>query len=750
MVQSSSPIIPQWTLRQTLRQALQPRMALRSLLASAIIWLLMASAMPSYAGLIFRGRLDSFFAVGLAIVLISEIVSTVITAFFSSDHATQVVPQSPTAVIQGLVAASVVDAMPAETPPDERFAVVFLVIALSSVLSGVFAALLGVARAGNLIRYIPYPIIGGFMAGLGWLIFNAGFLVLVDIRLSVEALPLLLTGENVARWLPALAFALCILGLRTRIRSALVIPGVIIAALSLFTIWATVLVDDMESITAAGWLLPNVSNALRWTLPDLSAIAKISPAVIAGSAGDVLSLIVVYMLNLFLRASAQEVIVKRDMNLSRECIVNGVANIASAFSGGGIVAYHAPISSSLLHTMRVNGRLAGIILAVMFTLTLLLGSAIFALIPRFIPAGLLMFFGLQFMKEWLLESWSKLPRQDYFIVAIIALATALLGLLPGIALGLVTAIAAFALEYSRMDVIKQEHTGRFFHSNLDRSFAQNQLLQQEGDKILILRLQGFIFFGTAYRIFEHVKARVSRGDSRIQFLILDFQPVRGMDVSTIYDFQKLEKLTGAHDIDLLVANTLPHLQKLMIDSEITVSRPDKPAIFDDLDHALEWCENALLEAHDLQAVARIPVMQQLAERAKFGRHELDKLPEYLERIETKAGDTIFKQGDEPDAMYFIESGRVDVLLHGKGQREIRLRSMTAGVVIGEVGFYLGEARSASIVATEAGVLQRLSHESLRRMGSEDPQTATAVHVLIASILSERLSTTNQLVRELVD
>ncbi|MYE77379.1 MAG: hypothetical protein F4243_00020 [Chloroflexi bacterium] len=76
--------------------------------------------------------------------------------------------------------------------------------------------------------------------------------------------------------------------------------------------------------------------------------------------------------------------------------------------------------------------------------------------------------------------------------------------------------------------------------------------------------------------------------------------------------------------------------------------------------------------------------------------------------------------------------------------------MTAGVVIGEVGFYLGEARSASIVATEAGVLQRLSHESLRRMGSEDPQTATAVHVLIASILSERLSTTNQLVRELVD
>lgn len=750
MAQTISPDASEWGLLQTLQHALQPRMLLRSILTSAIIWLLMASAMPSYAGLIFRGQMAGYFAAGLAIVLVSEIVTILITALFSSDHATQVVPQSPTAVIQGLIAASVIAALPAEMPPETQFATVFLVIALSSVLAGAFVALLGMARAGDLIRYIPYPIVGGFMAGLGWLIFNAGFMVLVDLRLNAASLPILLTSEILPRWLPAIAFALCILGLRIRIKNTLVMPGVIIASVTLFYLWAALVVGNVERVAAEGWLLPNVSNALSWTLPDLSAIVEITPAVLGASAGDVLTLTVVLTLNLFLRASAQEVIVNRELNLNRECIVNGVANVASAVSGGGVVAYHGPISSSLVEAMRVNGRLVCLILAFMFTLTLLIGGGIFSLIPRFIPAGLLMYFGLQFMKEWLIESWTKLPRQDYIIIAIIALATALLGLLPGIALGLVGAIVAFVLEYSRMEVIKQEYTGRFHRSNLDRSFAQNQLLQKEGDKILILRLQGFIFFGTAYRFYEHVKSRVSMADSRLRFMILDFKSVRGIDVSTIVDFQKLKRLTDEHGIELLVSSALPHLQQLMAEGAITESREAKPATFGDLDYALEWCESALLKENDLQDAARVTVAQQLAEHANIGERDLGVLPKYLERMETKAGDTIFKQGDESDAMYFIESGRVDVLLQVEGERELRLRSMTAGVVIGEVGFYLGKARSASIVVTEDGILQRLSHEALRRMEAADPQTASAIHVLIASILSDRLSTTNRLVQELVD
>jgi len=737
--------------RGALKHALQPRIIARSAFASTIIWLLMASAMPSYSRLVFHGKLAAYFAAGLSIVLVSEIVMVLIASLFSSDQATQVVPQSPTAVIQGMIAGSVIQAAPVDMPPDELFALVYLIIVFASILTGVFVALLGIARAGGLIRYIPYPIVGGFMAGLGWLIFDAGFMVLVNLKLNAASLASLLEGEVAARWLPALVFALCILGLRARVKGTFVLPAVIIASLGIFYIWAYLGVGDINILAEAGWLLPNVTNAMSWQLPDLSAIERISPGILAASAGDILTLIIVCTLNLFFRASAQEIIVNRELNFNRECIVNGVGNIASALSGGGIVAYHAPISSSLVTVMRAYGRLVGLFLALMFALTLLIGGAVFSLIPRFIPAGLLMYFGLQFMQEWLLDSRSSLPRQDYIVVVVIALVTALFGLLSGIAVGIAVAISFFVLEYSRMDVIKQEFSGSFHRSNLDRSFAQNQLLQKEGDKILILRLQGYIFFGTAYRFYEHLKSRITSAEGgQLRFIILDFKAVRGFDVSTIVDFQKLKKLTDGKGIELLIANTAPHLQPLLVDGEIVKELPNRPALFSDRDYALEWCENALLQEADLLVDDRVSVERQLSLHAIVRPQDASAAEAFLERMETQVGDTIVNQGDESDALYFIESGRVDVLLRDETGQVLRLRSMIAGAVIGEVGFYLGIARSASIVVTEAGVLQRLNHEALRRMEEEAPQTASAIHVLIASSLADRLSTTNRLVQELMD
>lgn len=739
------------SLRETIKFAVQPAALLRSAIASATIWLLMASAMPSYARLVFQERLADYFAAGLGIVLVSQIVTLVITAIFSSDHATLVIPQSPTAVIQGMIAGSVMAAAPPDMPPDELFALVHVMILLSALLTGGFLALLGMVKAGGLIRYMPYPIVGGFMAGLGWLILNAGFSVMTDLRLNAASLPLLLEGDALARWLPAAAFALSILFLQARAKSVAVMPGVIIASFSLFYIWAYFFVGDVDVLTEAGWFLPEVSGVIRWQLPDFAAIARLDLNLIAASAGDVLTLIAVCTLNLFFRASAQELVVDRELDFNRECIVNGAANAAAGIAGGGIVAYHAPASTALVHQMRIYDRLVALILALMFLLTLLLGGALFSLTPRFIPAGLLMFFGLQFLKEWLLDSWRKLPRLEYAVVLAIALVTAFFGLLTGIAVGMVVAVSFFVLEYSRMRVVRQEISGGFHRSNLDRSFAQNQLLQNEGDQILIMRLQGFIFFGTAYRFYEHVKTRITeRVTAPVKYLVLDFKAVRGFDYSTTQDLAKLKRFTDKQGIYLLLSHVLPNLQRELLDAGIAGDKPNQPALFDDLDHALQWCEDALLAEAALLHAASVTVEEQLAHHTMIASRDVNALYSYLARIETTVGDRVFAQGDASDDLYFIESGRVDVLLRLPDEGHLRLRSMTAGTVIGEVGFYLNKARGASVVVTEAGVLWRLSHAALRRMEEADPQTASAIHILISCVLADRLSASNRVLQQLLD
>ena len=751
MKESSPFASPDLSFQDALKLALQPAVLTRSIFASAVIWLIMTSALPSYSGLIFRGRLAGYFAAGMGIALVSQIVIVFITSLFSSDHATLAVPQSPTAVIHGLIASSVVAAAPADMPPDMLFAAVFWIIVLSSVLSGGFLLLLGIGRAGDLVRYIPYPIVGGFMAALGWLLVNAAFSIAVGVRISVESLPVLMGGDVVSRWLPAAIFALGIFWLQRRVKSVLVMPGVIIASVVLLYAWAYLVVGDLNALVDKGWFLPELSAGIHWQLPDLAVLAQIEPGMIAASAGGIVTLIVVYTLNVFFKASAQEFVIQRELNFNRECTANGIANIAASLSGGGLTGYHTPAFSSLVETLGVYGRLVGIILALMFALTLAFGSTIFALIPRFVPAGLLMFFGLQFMKEWLLDSWFKLPRHDYVTVLVIALATVILGFLPGIAVGLVVAMLFFVLEYSRMDVIKQELSADIHRSNLDRSFAQNQLLQREGEKILILRLQGYIFFATAYRFYDHIQSLIAEADShRYKFLILDFKSVRGFDVSTLVDFKKLKALAERNDIGLLFSNVRSPLQPVLVAGGVLERKSSGRRLFIDIDHALEWCENVLLEEANLLDESAVTVARQLGQHVMIDSRDVSALQSYLERIETEVGQVIFRQGDEADSLCFIESGRVDVLLQGEGRDVLRLRSMTAGTVVGEVGFYLRHTRSASVVVTEPGILQRLSHEALRQMEENDPQTASALHVFITCVLSDRLSVTNRVIQELMD
>ncbi len=750
-MQNNSPFAsPDLGFREAIKIALKPPLLMRSIFTSFIIWLLVTSAMSSYAKLIFHGQMADYFAAGLGITLVSQIVLLIVNSLFSSDHATLMIPQSPTAVIQGMIASSLVAAAPPDMSPEALFPLVYWIISLSSLCTGGFILLLGITRAAGLVRYIPYPIVGGFLAGLGWVIFNAGFAVGVDHRVSAHTLPILLEDGVVMRWLPALVFASCTLLLQARNRNMMIMPVMILVAVALFYAWAQLVVGDVAALAAAGWFLPGVPEPINWQPLDLTAIAWIDADMIGASAGGILTLLIVCALNVFFRASAQELISGRELDLNRESAVNGAANMASGLVGG-IVGYHGTLSSALVEMTGVYGRLVGIILALMFWLTLMFGSALFSLMPRFLPAGLLMFFGLQFMKDWLLDSWFKLPRQDYVIVVVIALATALFGLLPGIGLGLALAMSFFVLEYSRMDVIKQQLSGSVHRSNLDRSFAENRFLQREGKKILILRLQGYLFFGTAYRFYEHVKLIISdEADEPLRYIALDFKSVRGFDASTVSDFKKLKQLSDRHGIELLFSSVRPHLQPLLAGGGILERESGGPLFFDDLDHALEWCENALLDGAALFGATVVTVEQQLAQHALIDNRDVSALYRYLERVETSAGDVVVRQGDESDALYFIESGRVDVLLQGDGPDVLRLRSMTAGAIIGEVGFYLKKARTASIVVTEAGVLQRLSLKALQAMKATDPHTASALHMFITCVLSERLSNSNRVIQELID
>jgi SulP family sulfate permease len=114
---------------------------------------------------------------------------------------------------------------------------------------------------------------------------------------------------------------------------------------------------------------------------------------------------------------------------------------------------------------------------------------------------------------------------------------------------------------------------------------------------------------------------------------------------------------------------------------------------------------------------------------------------YLERVELPHGTVLIRQDEPPDDVYVVGSGRLSVEMETADGTRMRLRTVNAGVVVGEVAIYTGVPRTADVVAETPSVVYRLSGAAIERMESEDPELAAALHRWLAGILSDRLRDT---------
>jgi SulP family sulfate permease len=172
--------------------------------------------------------------------------------------------------------------------------------------------------------------------------------------------------------------------------------------------------------------------------------------------------------------------------------------------------------------------------------------------------------------------------------------------------------------------------------------------------------------------------------------------------------------------------------------------------FADLDTALEYCEEEVLaDAAASLSTAQTSIWDRIGKVLPEGT-PLSAFMAYLEPRSYKAGEYLVKQGGAPDEILFIESGRVTISISLPDGRSMRLRSMTVGTMIGEIGMYLKQPRIASAVADLQTKAWVLSAEKLREMEARDPQLANALHYAIVSLLAERLTATNGLLQRLID
>lgn len=690
----------------------------------------------SFATLIFANDLANFVPRAIGLMLLGAFFLNTIIALFSSMPGVVGGAQESAAAVLAAIAMVISDSMPVGAALDDTFVTIMAAIITASLATGIFFFALGSFRLGDLIRFLPYPVIGGFLAATGWLLTTGGLDMMIGRPTSLAQIPLLFQPDLLLRWLPGLIMALLIFTLMNRTGSSFVLLGILLVGTAIFFGVAWLSDVAVAELSRDGWLLGPFPEGNLWRPLRLADASRVHWPTLLQQGANIGSVVIVSTMALLLNASGLERATNRDISYDRELQTAGAANVVNGFFGG-IVGFQQLGLSVFNHKVGVRNRITGLVATSFTLLTLFLGASIVALIPKMILGSVILLLGLTFLHEWVLVARKKLPKIDYLIILMMVLVTGLWGFLEAVGVGLLAAVAMFVISYSRGNVVWSEQTGDFFRSRVTRDSHSSTILEQHGASLHILRLQGFMFFGTAENLLTKVRDRVlDSSHTPPRAIVLDFRRVSGIDSTAVFSFTKMRQLAQETGFTLVLTDLSPDVEYRLTRAGF---EPDEIIrSFADLDRGLEWCETELLQVAP-DAIPQKGILQRELAHASGDPHVAAQLLSRLEKVRFQAGDCLMRQGDAPDVLYFIESGQVTAQLTNGDAEPVRLQTMGGGHVVGEIGFFLDNARTADVLADEATTAYRLDRELLAQIQADDPATAASLQELFIHLLAERVS-----------
>jgi SulP family sulfate permease len=312
------------------------------------------------------------------------------------------------------------------------------------------------------------------------------------------------------------------------------------------------------------------------------------------------------------------------------------------------------------------------------------------------------------------------------------------GFVAGVLIGVVIGCATFAFSAARIDSIKFSFDGTEYRSSLDRSRDDQAVLAAHGRQIQGLNLQSYLFFGSANRLYQHVKALLAR-HPECRYLVFDFKLVTGIDSSAAYSFAQIKRSADDLGVKLALVH-LPAPTKKALRSSGFIT--DDVMIVDELDHALEQCENEIIAEHQGHEQEEADLREWFS-RILGSAEDAEALMHRCQRIEVAAGETIVRAGEAADSMHFILEGRVGIMVPAEEGRTTRVRSLGRYTTIGEMGLVAQAPRSATIQAEVASILYVLGTQQFEAIKQDDPALSQKLLTYFVSVMAERLTFANR-------
>ncbi len=724
------------------------------LIQGLILGTLLVIVEVSFANIIFSGPLASHATRAAGMCIFGAGALSLVTGMFSPFSCMVSLPQDIPVAILSIAAAAIVVAVPTASS-EVLFATVSGTIIGSAMITGLFFWLIGRFRLSNFARFLPFPVIGGFLAGSGAMLLLGSFGVMTEHSLSLSTLPKFMTIDMLIHWGPGVLFAFCVFMLM-RVRSHfLILPGAIIAGMIVFFLCVAAFGASIADLRAHGWLPTALPSGQLWPGFTAETAGKIDWPVLLTQLPNMLTVALLSLVGMILNINGIELGVHQDIDLDQELKVEAVGNVMAGL-GGGFAGYGALSLSMLGPRSNTVSRIIPVTAALVCLGVLFVGAQILTFIPKPLLGGLLFLLGLFFVDEWIFTGRKRLTTFDYLIVVAIVLTIVNLGFLPGVGLGIGLTCVIFMVQFTRIPVIQAEETLTGLHSTRQRSIPDQILLSREGQACIIMKLSGYLFFGSTYFVGKRVK-ELFEEEILPEHLILDLTKIQGFDISTVNTLQRIAQQALAKDITISIAappNRLLDLIKRNASPEVM----QQVGSYADLDSALEFWEDHLLakqqqiltggstdglEARENLFHAAVDDLDAHLQEQEHFEQILQSISPYCAQTTAMPGAVLVTEGTPQDGVIFVIWGSVSLfesdaeleLDKKKGPR--RLASVGPGGVIASRAAWGHWMATYTARAEQQAIVAIISSEALQKMESEAPETAMIMYKYLAGILTNK-------------
>lgn len=641
--------------------------------------------------------------------------------------------------------------------PNRDPASILLLLSLAGLISGALQILYGVLGGGTLIKFIPYPVVTGYLSGVAIVIFlkqlpsflglakgigmgagvsQPGLWNPISLTVGIVTMAATWAAPRLTRKVPApiiglLAGIAAYFGLALRNSSLLSFEGnpLLIGPLSSGgSLWG--------GLTARAIALPSVSAA------DLAAIA-----------GPALTLSVLLSIDTLKTCVLVDALTRSRHQSNREVRAQGISNMVSASIGGMAGAGTSGPTLMNLASGAATWR-SGLIAGVLALVAYLVLGPVLAWAPVPALAALLLMVAIK-MFDW--KSLGLVRQRatvfDFGVIVSVIAVAVFVDLIAASMTGVFLSILLFIRDQVRSRVIHRKMFGNQVSSRRKRLPAQIEILKRRGREIVVVELQGNLFFGTTDQLLTELEPDLPA----CRYLILDLRRIESIDFTGVHLLQQIEARIQESGGRLLYSNLPRALPSGLAGSSYfadvgLVSSPKSKRLFSQLTDAIEWAENHILASEGSSQEAEEETLT-LSEIELLKGRKAETIKELEDALETRhyaPGDPVFTQGDQGDELFLIRKGRIRIALSTGGHGQFHVATFGQGDFFGDMSFLDSGIRSADAVAETAAVVYAITRSQFDALAAKHPRVGQQFLGGLARALALRLRHADGEIRALED